>query len=96
MECNKRNYTDYMLEKRCEECLSSSPFFRGETYVEESITTMHEIEQLLQQEGEYPLRKNGYLEVFLYQTGQESFFDYREGVLVYRCGTIIRSEMGAE
>ena len=93
LECSKRNYADYRLEQRCEQCLSGSPFFFGQTYVEESVTTMREIEQLLQQEGEYPLSRNSYFELFLYQTGQDSFFDYKEGTLVYRCGTVIRSEM---
>ena len=91
LECSKRNYADYRLEQRCEQCLSGLPFFSGETYVDESVMTMHEIEQLLQQEGEYPLCKNSYFELFLYQTGQDSFFDYKEGTLVYRCGTVIRS-----
>ena len=93
LECSSRNYADYLQEKCCERCLSGSPFFYGTTYVEESVTTMQEIEQLLQQEGEYPLSRNSYFELFLYQTGQDSFFDYKEGTLVYRCGTVIRSEM---
>ena len=91
-ECSSRNYADYRLEKHCEQCLSGFPFFFGQTYVEESVTTMGEIEQLLQQDGEYPLSRNSYLELSLYQTGKTSFFDYKEGMLVYRCGTVIRSE----
>ena len=92
LECSSRNYADYMLEKRCQNCLSGSPFFYGTTYVEESVTTMQEIEQLLQQDGEYPLSRNSYLELFLYQTGQDSLFDSKKGTLVYRCGTVIQSE----
>lgn len=91
-ECKNRNDTDYMLEKYCEQCLAGVPFFFGETYVEESITTMDEIHTILLQDGEYKFNRNGYLEITVYQTGETALVDGNTKIPVYRCSTIIRSQ----
>ena len=95
-ECKNRMYTDYMLEKRCEQCLSGMPFFFGETYVEESITTMDEIHTFFLQDGEYRCSKDAYLEITVYQTGENALVDGNTKTPVYRCSTIIRSQMEGE
>ena len=95
-ECKNRNYADYILEKRCEQCLSGFPFYFGETYVEESVTTTSEIYDLLEQDGEYQLSRDSYFKISVYQRGEDTFFDYNEDALIYRCGKIIRSQMEGE
>lgn len=63
--CSERSYNDYLRFNYCDTCLTTVPFYFGDSYVQEDVVHHKEIAEILDNEGKYVFNRGDYLQVTL-------------------------------